>query len=83
MNTPIASIINQKIKTLPENLLQEVDNYIDFLKFKSLNSDWSEQLSQSQIALVEKGKKDIEEGRVFPHNDAKQKIKEYIKSKSV
>ena len=83
MNTSMASIINQKIKSLPENLLQEVDKYIDFLKFKSLNSDWSEQLSQSQIELVEKGKNDIEEGRVFKHSEAKQKIKEYIKSKSV
>jgi hypothetical protein len=56
--------ISQKINSLPATLLLEVDKYIDFLKYKYSQSDWAEKLSEQQIQLVEKGKKDIEENRV-------------------
>ena len=78
-----ASQINQKIKSLPVNLLYEVDKYIEFLAFKASHSDWSEQLSEQQIKLIEKGKKDIEENRVMSHKEAKERIKNYIKNKSL
>ena len=83
MSVISVSQINQKIKSLPENLLQEVDKFIDFLTYKSSHSDWPEQLSDEQINLVEKGKKDIEENKVLSHKEAKQKIAAYIKNKSV
>ena len=73
--------VNQKINSLPVALLQEVDKYIDFLNYK--NSDWAEQLSEDQIQLIEKGTKDIEENRLIPHKEAKERIKDYIKNKSV
>nr|WP_315198129.1 DUF2281 domain-containing protein [uncultured Flavobacterium sp.] len=81
MSSAIVSKINQKIKSLPANLLQEVDQYIDFLKYKNDQSDWSESVSEDQLSLIEKGKKDIEEGRVYSHKEAKQKIADYIKNK--
>lgn len=83
MATITASQINLKINALPTNLLYEVDKYIDFLTFKSANSDWAEELSEQQISLIEKGKKDIEENRVIPHHEAKEQIKNYIKNKSL
>ncbi len=83
MTTITATQINKKIKSLPVNLLYEVDRYIEFLAFKSSNSDWAEQLSEQQISLIEKGKKDIEENRVIPHKEAKERIKNYIKNKSL
>jgi hypothetical protein len=52
--------------------LQEVDKYIDFLNYKY--SDWAEQLSEDQIKLIEKGTKDIEEKRLIPHKEAKERI---------
>ena len=83
MTTITATQINKKIKSLPVNLLYEVDRYIEFLAFKSSNSDWAEQLSEQQISLIEKGKKDIEENRVITHKEAKERIKNYIKNKSL
>lgn len=73
--------LNKKINSLPAPLLQEVDKYIDYLTFKY--SDWAEQLSDDQIQLINKGKKDIEENRLIPHLEAKEKIKNYIKNKSL
>jgi hypothetical protein len=73
--------VNQKINSLPASLLQEVDKYIDFLNYKY--SDWAEQLSKQQMQLIEKGIKDIEENRLIPHKEAKERIKNYIKNKSV
>jgi hypothetical protein len=83
MNTITVSQVNQKIKSLPITLLEEVDKYIDFLKYKYSQSDWAEKLSEQQIQLIEKGKKDIEENRVMSHKEAKEKIKNHIKNKSV
>jgi hypothetical protein len=82
MATITASQINQKIKLLPINLLYEVDKYIEFLAYKSSHNDWADQLSEQQISLVEKGKKDIEENKIMSHKEAKEKIKDYIKNKS-
>lgn len=82
MDAVTVSQINKKIKSLPVNLLQEVDKFIDFLTYKSSHSDWSEQLSDEQLGLIEKGKKDIEENRVFSHNEAKKRIAAHIKSKT-
>ena len=73
--------VNQKINSLPASLLQEVDKYIDFLNYKY--SDWAEQLSEQQMQLIEKGIKDIEENRLIPHKEAKERIKNYIKNKSI
>jgi hypothetical protein len=73
--------VNQKINSLPASLLQEVDKYIDFLNYKY--SDWAEQLSEQQTQLIEKGIKDIEDNRLIPHEEAKKRIKNYIKNKSV
>ncbi|WP_264566312.1 hypothetical protein [Flavobacterium sp. N3904] len=61
--------------------MQEVDQYVDFLKDKNDQSDWSKSISENQLSLIEKGKKDIEEGRTYTQKEAKQKIADYIKRK--
>jgi len=81
MNTIDATQINQKINALPKALLPDVDKYIDFLNFKY--TDWGEQLSENQIALIQKGTDDILNNRLVPHNEAKERIKNYIKNKHV
>ena len=75
--------ISQKINSLPATLLLEVDKYIDFLTYKYSQSDWAEKLSEQQMQLVEKGKKDIEENRVMSHKEAKEKIKNHIKNRTI
>jgi len=81
MNTITAFQINQKVNALPEKLLQELDDYIDFLKYKYAQKDWSDDLTEQQIKLIEKGKNDLEQGKVLSHTQAKEKIKNYIKNK--
>lgn len=83
MDSVTASKLSKKIKSLPDDLLQEVDKFIDFLNYKSSNADWSETIDASQNELIKKGEDDILNGRVFSHSEAKQKIKEHIKSKSL
>ena len=81
MNTITASQINQKVNALPEMLLQDLDDYIDFLKYKYAQKDWSDNLTEHQVQLIEKGRNDIAQGRVFSDTEAKEKIKNYIKNK--
>jgi phosphoserine aminotransferase len=82
MATINASQLNQKIKLLPANLLQEVNDYIEYLTFKSSQKDWANDLTNEQISLIEKGKKDIEENRLVSHKEARERIKNYIQNKS-
>lgn len=81
MKTITSLDVTKKINALPASLLQKVDKYIDFLTYKY--SDWAEQLSEEQIQLIEKGTKDIEENRLIPHKEAKERIKNYIQNKSI
>jgi hypothetical protein len=82
MATINASQLNQKIKLLPANLLQEVNDYIEYLTFKSSQKDWANDLTNEQISLIEKGKKDIEENRLVSHKEARERIKNNIQNKS-
>ena len=73
-------------KSLPENLYQEVNDFLDFLKLKynkKEQEDWSEKLSDKQKKSIEKGISDIESGNTFSHEEAKQKIREYLNSKAI
>lgn len=81
MNSVTPLDVNRKINALPDALLQEVDKYIDFLNFR--NSTLSAELSEKEISLIEKGKSDIEQNRLIPHKEAKERIKNYIKNKSL
>ena len=81
MKTISASQLNQKINQLPVNLLQEVNDYIEYLAYKSSKKDWADALTEVQISLIEKGKRDIEENRVVSHKEARKRIDSYIKSK--
>lgn len=81
METVTASKLSQKIKLLPDNLLQEVDKFVDYLNYKSKNADWSETLNDEQNALIKKGSDDILQGKTFTHAEAKQKIKEHMQGK--
>ncbi len=74
--------IKEKINSLPDSLLQEVDKFIDFLNFKEQQIDWGNQLTENHTLLISKGKRDIEENKVYSEQTANEMIKDYIKSKS-
>ena len=73
--------IAQKLNSLPETLLYEVDKYIDYLSYKY--SDWSDALTQHQVELIKKGKADVEQNNTMTHQEAKEKIQAYIKVRSI
>ena len=81
MNTITSFDVNQKINALPIALLEDIDKFIDFLNFKDAAK--SELFSENQIDLINKGQIDIEKGRLIPNKEAKKRIKNYIKSKSL
>ncbi len=81
MKSITTSEINQKINALPHNLLEEVNNFIDFLTYKS--KDWADDLSVTEKKLIEKGINDISEDKTYTHKEAKEIIKNHIKNKTI
>lgn len=75
--------LERNLKTLPKELLGSVNDYIDFLKEKYLDKDWANQLSDSQKESIKKGISDIENGNIISHEEAKQKIRNYLQSKAI
>ena len=75
--------LEKNLKTLPKELLGNVNDYIDFLKEKYLDKDWANKLSESQKKSIEKGISDIENGNIISHEEAKQKIRNYLQSKAI
>ena len=75
--------LEKNLKTLPKELLGNVNDYIDFLKEKYLDKDWANQLSDSQKESIKKGISDIENGNIISHEGAKQKIRNYLQSKAI
>ena len=75
--------LEKNLKTLPKELLGNVNDYIDFLKEKYLDKDWANHLSETQKKSIEKGISDIENGNIISHEEAKQKIRNYLQSKAI
>ena len=75
--------LENNLKTLPKELLGNVNDYIDFLKEKYLTKDWANQLSETQKKSIKKGISDIEHGNIISHEEAKQKIRNYLQSKAI
>ena len=75
--------LENNLKTLPKELLGNVNDYIDFLKEKYLTKDWANQLKETQKKSIEKGILDIENENIISHEEAKQKIRNYLQSKAI
>ncbi|WP_294251691.1 hypothetical protein [uncultured Chryseobacterium sp.] len=76
--------INKNLESLPKELFEQVNDYIDFLKSKygkAHSEDWVENLSDHQIKSVKKGLEDVKEGRTLNHDTAVNRIQDYINSK--
>jgi Protein of unknown function (DUF2281) len=78
MNTLNYQEINKKINLLPKNLLQEVNDYIDFLTYKNTEKDWANYLTEKQKELIEQGKRDIENNNMVSQDVAKERIKKFL-----
>ncbi|MCY0967577.1 hypothetical protein [Chryseobacterium wangxinyae] len=78
--------IEKNLKSLPKEFFGQVNDYIEFLKSKynetETKEDWAEKLTDSQKKSIEKGIDDIKNGRTFSHDEAKQKIRQYLLEKS-
>ena len=78
--------IEQNLKSLPEEFLGQVNDFIELLKSKKIEGqvekDWAENLTDSQKKSIERGIDDIKNGKTYSHEEAKQKIKQYLIEKS-
>jgi len=61
--------INEEIKDVPVNKLEELHLFIKSLISKKESLDWWDNISEAEKKLIEEGEKDIEEGRVISHED--------------
>lgn len=76
--------INKNLESLPKELFEQVNDYIDFLKSKygKIHSeDWAGNLSDHQIESVKKGLEDIKKEKTLNHDTARKRIQDYISSK--
>jgi len=77
--------LENDLKSLPTELLQQVSDYVAFLKMKykgQINEDWADYLSEKQKESISKGLEDIDNGKVYSHEEAKERIKNYLSEKS-
>lgn len=70
-----------KISQETKKMLDERLN--DYLQNPNDVQDFDAMLNELEVSLIQKGKKDIDEGRLIPHKEAKERIKNYIKNKSL
>ncbi|TDX84317.1 hypothetical protein [Epilithonimonas xixisoli] len=61
--------ILEEIKDVPVNRLEELHLFIKTLVSKKEDSDWWDEISDTEKELIEEGLKDIEEGRMISHED--------------
>lgn len=81
MKVEALSIINNKLKTIPDNFLNEIVAYLDFISFKATNNDWAEDLTPQQLQSIERGQNDLNTGNTVSHKEAMSRIKAHFKSK--
>ncbi|SFT61615.1 Protein of unknown function [Chryseobacterium formosense] len=78
--------IEQNLKSLPKEFLGQVNDYIEFLKSKyseaKTERDWADNLTDSQKQSINKGFDDIKNEKTYSHEEAKEKIKQYLLEKS-
>lgn len=73
----------QKKTEISKELKIKLDERLnDYLQNPNDVQDFDAMLNELEVSLINKGKKDIEEGRLIPHKVAKERIKNYIKNKS-
>jgi hypothetical protein len=71
------------LNRMDADLLQRMLDYASGLLVgsKSDNSDWWDDLTPEQQALIEKGKLDIQQGRGIPHEEVKKQIQQLFEQK--
>lgn len=79
MKTIIHQNLSDKIKDIPDYLLEELSDYMDFLLFKK-EKDWAENLSEEETKSINKGLEDIKMGRTHSHESVMEEMENYIKS---
>ncbi len=80
MKAIIQQELSNKIKNIPDYLLEELSDYIDYLLFKK-EKDWAENLSEEEKASINKGLEDIKIGRTHLHESVMEEMENYIKSR--
>lgn len=76
----IASDLNKRINSLPKKALIELEQFLNYLDYKhNQTDDWADELSDEEIKSIQRGKKDIENGRTIPHAEASEIMSEHWK----
>lgn len=77
------SNISKRIKSLPKNALVELEQFLNYLDYKhSKSNDWADEISNEARLSIQRGKEDIENGKVLPHAEAREMMTEYLRKKT-
>lgn len=77
MNAVSINTINDKLKNLSDDFVNEIITHIDSLD--SSNSNFTE----AELDSITKGKIDFDQGNVYTHEQVMKIIKDHIKQKSI
>lgn len=70
----LISDINKSISSLPDNALEDLKKYIDFLAYK--HGDWADALTDAERISIDKG--NIDDSNVKSHSLVQEKMRKYI-----
>ena len=80
----IKDTAGRKLVILPQKEFDSMMEQLKQFEFKiSEADDWADQLTEEQILLIEKGQEDIKEDKIVSHEEAKERIGNYIRKKSI
>jgi hypothetical protein len=83
MDITVSEIKNNLHRLIVEtddiSVLEKVQEYFGSLKSKQV--DWWDALSANEMASVEKGLKQLDNGQRIPHHQVKQKVKNLLENK--
>ena len=69
-------LIKVIINTEDINFLQQV---MDFFKKQNATADWWDEISDHEKEMIELGLKNIDEGRVVPHEEVRAEINKILR----
>ena len=81
MNTNTINKINEKLKVMPDDVVDDILKYLDFLNFEKKDSDWQDDLSDLEHTLIKQGQDDLINNRTYSHQEALELIQHHINAK--
>jgi len=71
--------INNKLKSIPDNFVNDIMEFLEFLSFRANAKDWAAHLTPKDSQLIKRGADDLKNGRTHSHESAMKKINAHVR----